>query len=884
MTSYPPRATPHDPVHGPTDLSDAHAVLVAVEEYAEGGDWNLNGPAEDALSMMRWLIGRGMPQDRITLLASPLARNEVRFAEFPGVTRRPADRPTVKRVFREELCDLRGDWLWVYWAGHGVQMRGNRWGLLYPESSSNDLSGVDVDNLVSLLGTVHLPAQRVRRATVVIDACRSALSPAEAAFVREPEPLTEEPQTNRERKIFLMRASQSGAAAKNTDGQGLFTSTLVGLLHERNPVGAPIDLDTTWAHLEAKFEALRAAGETVQVPTLHVRNWAESAYDNEPPPAADEESREVRQQLTWAAQAVLDTPGTSLARIAQGLSRELATHPAGEVNGPADLAAWALTRPHGPATLLHLLNEAAPEATGDAVERRRLALRVSPDRWLLCGEYDALVRLLDAEEQPAHAVLADTAGDVVGLVLDSGHPVRVVDQLEAVRGELGLPPLLRTVEHTAAALMPSRFAEGLRDWSLCCAKRLGLEAALLERREVAEKAAGRAGGGAPPGSAAAVDCVQIRLSGPDGDGRRTYQVWTYGAGGAETRVVDDTPKELAALQRDLDDVLARYARPGRTRVEFFLAERDLGLPVHRFRIGANQPVQRSLGTDFDVVVRCAEQRAFNEAIWRSRWAKAAASGVEDLDRLPTAGLTPQQIYGRLQTRQHKPGVVFTEPAARRPEALAEALTICVFAGVPIVAWDGTPEADCTGAGTTPPGPEAAPPHPYAAPAAPAAAPTGPQAAASDPYAAPTGPQAPAWAPQAAATEASTTPPGPEAAALGPGAAPAAAWATPPGREVAPAGPGAAPAAAEAAPAGPGTAVSCPDATAPAPGAEEGGQAVLRQLTASGRLTALPAALRTLRSHCDAQDDHPGRHLALLWDDPERPLPAPLALSAPRRHS
>ncbi|MFD0650084.1 caspase family protein [Streptomyces malaysiensis subsp. malaysiensis] len=164
------------------DWRRTHAVLVAVERYNGSDRLNLDGPVRDAIGMREWLTGRGVPPENIRLLASPMERNRAALeAAHPGY--RPAERADVRKVFREGLSHIDGDdWLWVYWAGHGVQTRGGRWSLLYPETSDTDLQGLDADSLVDLVRTDHLRWDAVERVTVVIDACRQALPPAPTSW------------------------------------------------------------------------------------------------------------------------------------------------------------------------------------------------------------------------------------------------------------------------------------------------------------------------------------------------------------------------------------------------------------------------------------------------------------------------------------------------------------------------------------------------------------------------------------------------------------------------------------------------------------------------------------------------------------------------------
>src|SRR5450432_361701 len=54
------------------DPATTYAIVVGIEKYAGGKDWNLNGPASDACRMALWLRKNGVPADRIAFHLSPL--------------------------------------------------------------------------------------------------------------------------------------------------------------------------------------------------------------------------------------------------------------------------------------------------------------------------------------------------------------------------------------------------------------------------------------------------------------------------------------------------------------------------------------------------------------------------------------------------------------------------------------------------------------------------------------------------------------------------------------------------------------------------------------------------------------------------------------------
>lgn len=739
---------PYDGAAPAHDWRRTHAVLVAVEEYEGGVEWELDGPVRDALGMMDWLLGQGVPRENIHLLASPLARNAGSLAAAAPPSFRPASQANLRRVFRDELRALDGEWLWIYWAGHGVQAQGDRWSLLYPEARGDHLLGVDAENLVHLLRTDRLPQRGVGRVTVVVDACRKALPGRQQALAAAPEQFSKEAQTRHDRRIFQMRAARPGGVAKNRDERGLFTEVLLRQLEAAARDGADVDLERVWAGVRAEFERLRTEERLQQFPTLHVSNWDDEARDvSFAPPREDTRHR---RQLTFEVARLLATGPEAAASVALYLYGVFDAPPPDTASPSAEeLVDWALADPHGAATLLDALARQCP---GQAVraEARAAATVLQPGRWLTAAEYDALLGLLGRLGPEDLRRFAGTAREEVpGLPAPEPVPDALADGLEGLSClPQRLPQLLRVTERFVTRCPEAPPAAGLRDWSLGCATRIGLEAALLDRRAEAEEgvAAERAAG-----PAGADDRIQVRLRPPDGPGqRRTYEVWARRGADVEALATVDAPASPERIQRDLDALLGLHARTQETLVEFFLAATDLELEVHRWQRGLSGPVERSLGTDFPVVVRCTDFREANQRhLWQRRWERVDEASTEDLHWLPDHLEKSKQVYGALQERESAPGVVMTTPRRAR----SEVFNACLYGGVPVLVWHSEAERD-------------------------------------------------------------------------------------PARQQ------------------------------------------LQTLLGRERLNSLPHHLRKLRSASDADDHHPGRNLALLWDDPRHPLPGKLHLSAP----
>jgi hypothetical protein len=99
-----------------------YALVVGIEHYEAGPNWDLAGPATDALGFTSWLRERGVPADQILLFLSPLDK-ELPGASLPaGVATGLADCEPVKEAITRTLPGWRADLLWLFWAGHVLQL------------------------------------------------------------------------------------------------------------------------------------------------------------------------------------------------------------------------------------------------------------------------------------------------------------------------------------------------------------------------------------------------------------------------------------------------------------------------------------------------------------------------------------------------------------------------------------------------------------------------------------------------------------------------------------------------------------------------------------------------------------------------------------------
>ncbi|MFD7499676.1 caspase family protein [Streptomyces sp. NPDC059850] len=662
------------------DWRRTHAVIVAVERYNGSEELNLDGPVHDAIGMRNWLTGRGVPPGNIQLLASPMERNrEALAAAHPDY--RPAERRDVREVFRDGLREIDGDWLWIYWAGHGVQAPGGGWSLLYPETSDTDLQGLDADSLLDLVRTDHLPWDGVDRVTVIVDACRRALPLHTHELADTPQPLTKAPQIRSDRRVFWMRACQAGAVAMEQEGAGRFTSALLRQLEAAGGAGAALDLDRVGKGVRDDFAQRPATGSGRQYPTMHVIDWDQQERTDRlgpPAPPLDPEKRRFREMVVLEAAGLLGAdPAGSAARVAARLCEQFTTGPPTMTPLPAgELVDWALDNPHGTVTLLAELSAPVPVRA-----EIRKACHVLQNQWLTRAEYVELVALLGRLDERGRYDAAEEARALFGLVDLAFHdPAALADALEELLPKPDqLPQLLRVVERFAA-VDGGAVAADLRAWSLRCAERLGMKGQLKERRGEAEEYAE----GVEAAGPAQEQRVQIRLHPSNGPGR-AYEVWTRRGEDVNSLAKVDTPASLEEIRDGLEAVLSAQPYTPDTLVEFFVPSTDLELAVHRWQFA--RPVKRHLGTDYPVVMRCTEFREpQRHDLWKGRWKRVGTAATRDLRWLP-GDMDCGEVYAVVQQTVDAPGAMTATPSRAR----ADLFNVCLFGGVPVLIWHGEAE-------------------------------------------------------------------------------------------------------------------------------------------------------------------------------------------------
>jgi hypothetical protein len=252
------------------------AILVGIEKYEAGENWNLNGPAHDVIRMAKWLISKKVPPENLTIFLSPLDNDNNRETieqarELTGS--KPA--PATKSNIREELSRLQREsasLFLFYWGGHGwVTLEGER-RLFYADTRKDDERNLDFNDFLVTARSYYY--RTMPQQLFIVDTCANYMPhinnpPRDQLGKKEPMFSPEQ---------FVLFAGKLGDRAKNLDseGTGLYTRELLAEFDRLSPNESwPPDMEAISARLQRKFIDLRNQKLTEQTPTyLWNRDWS----------------------------------------------------------------------------------------------------------------------------------------------------------------------------------------------------------------------------------------------------------------------------------------------------------------------------------------------------------------------------------------------------------------------------------------------------------------------------------------------------------------------------------------------------------------------------------------------------------------------------------
>ena len=247
-----------------SDLNTTVALLVGIESYQTGRDWNLNGPAADVVRMAQWLTNQGVPPENLHICVSPLKPIEsLRGYHCVGANQENILNELGK--IREQSASL----LIFYWGGHGwVESAGDR-RLFYADAQVTDWRNLDFNDLLVTMRTDLY--QGMPKQLFIVDSCANYANNLDISPPRNEQakgtPIGSEQ--------FVLFAGKLGDRATNLNAEqtGLYTRELLQELGQSQGSWPP-DVRAISERLESRFIDLRNQGLTEQTPTyLWHRDW-----------------------------------------------------------------------------------------------------------------------------------------------------------------------------------------------------------------------------------------------------------------------------------------------------------------------------------------------------------------------------------------------------------------------------------------------------------------------------------------------------------------------------------------------------------------------------------------------------------------------------------
>jgi hypothetical protein len=228
----------------PVQPANVYALVVGIEKYWAGAEYDLNGPANDALSFARWLLGQGVDPEHVYLFLSPLDKNRkvLSTAESLGMTPLPAIHDLIAAKIRSRLTSEHGsggDVLYVFWGGHGIITKTNTTirRLLFADTDNDTKWNLNVNSLVEALSTFAYGAGFDQQ-IFLIDACANAYYQGlaqtiqgEAAEVK----FAASGEVDRGDQFILFASAEYEVAINESDtGTGRFSKAVLEALQDQS--------------------------------------------------------------------------------------------------------------------------------------------------------------------------------------------------------------------------------------------------------------------------------------------------------------------------------------------------------------------------------------------------------------------------------------------------------------------------------------------------------------------------------------------------------------------------------------------------------------------------------------------------------------------------
>jgi len=301
----------------PVSPEETYALVVGIEKYQAGSEWDLNGPANDAIQFVNWLLERKVNPENIHLFLSPLDTNR-NLIQNTTLNYQAANQENIINAIIYKLLgeDVTGELLYVFWGGHGIITKSQETTrrLLFSDTDGTNNHNLDFNSLLEALKNSSCNSGFARQ-VYFIDACANSsgkdhfgIIKAETAGKRF---ASNSDAQNNEQFVLFASGEYEVATNENQFGGGSFSQAVMAELNKLHSSLLLPEMEQLTKQVQTK---LLADGKAKPVSWL--REWGGSTKEITFPQRRKIDWREVCGEQLKQRQNLTTNPLTSNQEVA----------------------------------------------------------------------------------------------------------------------------------------------------------------------------------------------------------------------------------------------------------------------------------------------------------------------------------------------------------------------------------------------------------------------------------------------------------------------------------------------------------------------------------------------------------------------------------------
>ncbi len=278
----------------PISPEETHALVVGIEKYKAGSDWDLNGPVDDAIQFVNWLIERKVNPDNIHLFLSPSDTNR-NLIQNTTLNYQAANQENISNAIIYKLLgkEVSGELLYVFWGGHGIITKSEetRRRLLFSDTDLTNNHNLDFNSLLEALKNSSCNSGFARQ-VYFIDACANSLHTEHFDIIKTETAgkrfASNSDAENNEQFVLFASGEYEVATNENESGSGSFSQAVMAELNKlplslllpemeqlKEQVETKLLADGKSKPVSLWFREWRGSTQEITFPQRHKIDWSE---------------------------------------------------------------------------------------------------------------------------------------------------------------------------------------------------------------------------------------------------------------------------------------------------------------------------------------------------------------------------------------------------------------------------------------------------------------------------------------------------------------------------------------------------------------------------------------------------------------------------------